>query len=474
MFNKDIDRLFQEKFKDFEEIPSKHVWRGIDKQLNVKPKTFLGYKLAGFVMLFFLAIGLWYFGSNKTTLKEQKSISNKEVNSILKDESTKFKLLDNKENNLIREVASTSKNNEPSKKEKINRNKKEGIVIANTSKNKARKRITTKTITSKIKFITSATNSIVLNKSILLKSRYANKNIANLSNEVANYVSKNKGNVQTQNTAKINVLTKPRIKTYKYIPSNTNLVLVDLSKHKINIPNGLEKYIADKKQYKKWSVGTSIAPIYYASFSKGSPIDSHIANNEQVSSNSYAYGLNVGYQLNKKWRIITGVSKRNLSYKSKDVGVVFQVFTDAANVNSERGNMAFRSVSKGNIAQDVTFIGNLKQEMKYIEIPLGLQYNIISKKLGLALNGGFSTLFLKQDEITFERDYTDFKLGKATNINDISYSLNLGFDTSIHLSKSLEYSISPSFKYHTNTFSKNDGGFKPYSLGLNTSLLYKF
>jgi len=36
--NKNIERLFQEKFKDFEVIPDEHIWDNIETQLDEKKK----------------------------------------------------------------------------------------------------------------------------------------------------------------------------------------------------------------------------------------------------------------------------------------------------------------------------------------------------------------------------------------------------------------------------------------------------
>ncbi len=168
----------------------------------------------------------------------------------------------------------------------------------------------------------------------------------------------------------------------------------------------------------------------------------------------------------------TGLFKRNLAYKTADVGVVFQVIT---NNNIGKDNVSLHSMNDlGTSSEDVTFIGDLKQELKYIEVPLEIKYHLLNKRIGINLNGGFSTLFLNGNNVQLERSSTNFSLGKASNISNTSYSLNLGLDTSLRISDKWNYSVSPTFKYHLNTFTGNDGGFKPYSIGFNTGLYYNF
>ena len=88
---KNIDRLFQEKFKDFEDFPHANVWKNIEKQISKKKKRRilpLWLRLAGAAAILLLVIssGLWIFNSS-----DKDQIVPKEI--IITDSDNKNDLL---------------------------------------------------------------------------------------------------------------------------------------------------------------------------------------------------------------------------------------------------------------------------------------------------------------------------------------------------------------------------------------------
>ena len=79
MSKKNLDRLFQEKFKDFDAKPDKHVWQNIKKQLeeekNDKPVLIipLWLKLSGVAVsiLLMLFLGNSLFNTKGTVMGQQ-------------------------------------------------------------------------------------------------------------------------------------------------------------------------------------------------------------------------------------------------------------------------------------------------------------------------------------------------------------------------------------------------------------------
>jgi hypothetical protein len=118
--------------------------------------------------------------------------------------------------------------------------------------------------------------------------------------------------------------------------------------------------------------------------------------------------------------------------------------------------------------------GSLSQEFGYIEVPLELKYNLTNGKVGLNLVGGFSTLFLNKNTISYETGNMSAKIGEANNLNDVNFSGNLGLDVDYEINKQLFFNLSPMVKIQTNTFSSNSGNFKPYVIGVYTGLNYRF
>jgi len=99
---KNIDRLFQEKFKDFEVSPHKRVWKNIEQELKKDKKRrlipILWYKVAGvaaaITLLLFLGNSFWQNQETEvvTTLpKNNKALENKTQNTIINSSEEKTK-----------------------------------------------------------------------------------------------------------------------------------------------------------------------------------------------------------------------------------------------------------------------------------------------------------------------------------------------------------------------------------------------
>ena len=66
------------------------------------------------------------------------------------------------------------------------------------------------------------------------------------------------------------------------------------------------------------------------------------------------------------------------------------------------------------------------------------------------------------------------EIGKATNLNNMHFSTNLGLGFSYNFIKNFQLNLEPMLKYQINAFTTNSGNFKPYIVGISTGLSYKF
>ena len=231
---------------------------------------------------------------------------------------------------------------------------------------------------------------------------------------------------------------------------------------------------------KKWSVGPTVAPVFYNSLQNGSPLNDALSNNTKTSDNSLSIGVKVNYQLSNKFFIQSGVNKVELAYNTQNVNALISSSKNALNnMNTDKSGVILTpvrssSISGGSELNKSGISGDLNQSIEYFELPIEMKYSLYDKKIGLNLVGGFSTLILSNNSVSIisQNDVTD--LGDANNLNDFNFSGNVGVDLDYKISKSWYLNVAPMFKYQFNTYSGNAGNFRPYYFGLYSGLNYKF
>lgn len=228
----------------------------------------------------------------------------------------------------------------------------------------------------------------------------------------------------------------------------------------------------------KFTVATIFAPIYFNSFGDGSGVDAQFRNNPVSGGSSYSYGVKFAYQLNNRFSLQSGINLINLGYKTNNVyvtpGVAIIGFSNLSTspILARSGNTSKTNDEVSGSADSNK--GSLSQHFGYIEIPVEIKYNVANGKIGVNIVGGFSTLLLNSDEVFIEIDNLSQSLGSSNNLRSINFSGNIGIDVDYSIRKNLFINVSPMFKIHTNTFSKNSGSLQPYYIGVYTGLNYKF
>jgi len=478
--NKKIDRLFQEKFKDFEVTPDKSVWKSINANLNKKKKERrlipLWWKLSGIAagIILLIAIGSYFAKDSGTTQPETlvETPSN-EVNSEIKnDPNTTLEGLDS-QSTLVETPTNTNLNSkiESNLTAKSNQEK---ITLSNHSN----KKLESKQGLNK-------NNTALLNSSI----------IANSQEE-----SQSKSNSLGQSKEKINLLEDATDTNYNAITQsnitpeaedNVDKAVVEEKLNDLNdaiASNETEEEIKPEVEpIKRWSINPNVAPVYFNSFGDGSTIHSQFINNSKSGKINMSFGVNASYALNNKLSVRTGVSKVNLGYSTNNVAILTGTVSGFLNENLYK-NIAFsnsnNSVMFLNINQSVSLDfptalpnkikGEIDQEIGFIEIPFELQYKLLDNKFGMSVIGGVSTLFLNNNELFSLLDGEKTLIGEATNINKTSFSANFGVGMNYNITKKINLNIEPTFKYQLNTFDDTSGDVKPYFIGIYSGIKYKF
>ncbi len=593
---KNIDRLFQEKFKDFEVIPDEIVWEKIKARQNQnKKRAFLipfWYKVAGIAALFAIIFGISNFPFDTTTQNQDQTITNSETKINAEEipddsfETTTIKkpIVQTEKENVSGSDKHVEKNDsdtktiqnhyfEPSEIE-------ENITIADTKEKQSQsvKNNTTNTndeqhivdhslknAGTKDKALSSEKEDMIHAKISTTPSIATNSSNKEMKSdkEHSTFISPDQNNIanadaiaeRSNDNTERNKIINPRTNTkekafsseksdviQEKIP-NTDPTLVNSSNKEMksdkeyptftspdqndianadaiaeknndntktneeknsvveepknqddkgkksifDIVNQEEEVVEVAASSKKWNISPNVAPVYYNSIGDGSPIDSQFADNNKNGQINMSYGVQVSYNINKKLSVRSGVSKVDLSYNTNDVGFTPSAIgqnLESITYNENAGailisdigntrNTEALDISRNAINQSQN-IGLINQSIAYIEVPMEMKYSLIDKKFGVNMIGGFSTLFLQDNEVSLEAGDFETSIGEANNLNDLSFTGNIGLGVDYKISNQFEINLEPIFKYQFNAFNDNAGNFKPYYFGIYTGVSFKF
>ena len=519
--HKNIDRLFQEKLKDFEASPPKEAWDTIKKEIdssNKKPLFPLWLKIgtAATILVLLTITGINYFNSKPNNkidtivTSEEGTIKTTSPEEILIENSNTENSQNITDENLITNVQTQKKNIQKKKtsipvnpkKIKIYSENSNKISSSNTKliedKNKNKKNSTYVVNTTRKPQLSHSNNSIIAtatNKDKKTEREKINSK-ENTTDVVKHTINRSNHSVVVTDNKEKKVIEEKT--STKKVDSDSNEediaeVLKNQNEDSIEkLDDNLEEETKEEtkeESVKKWSVATIAGPVFFNSFSaKNSLIDeSFIANGNQIS-NSLSAGIKVGYKLNKKLSLQSGIHVINVSSQTNDVyarttinpsylgAVNYAPLAQLLNISATPpSNDVVLARSEVSTNGSYTFEGVLNQEFGYIEVPIEAKYNFTEgKKIGLNLVGGFSTLFLSKNAIHYESEGFTAKIGEANNLNNINFSGNIGIDVDYNINNQLNFNLSPMLKIQTNTFSSNSGNFKPYVIGVYTGLNYKF
>ena len=377
--NKNIERLFQEKFKDFEAMPPLESWSVIEARLNEKKKKRrvipLWFKPVGIAAS--LILGFFLFineANNSNTIivndssvtTNSSSISNIEENNEVRNNNSQAdqdKII--RDNNLLNErlenasssVVLNNSNSNQDKKPAYNKtNYNKGIV---SNKNQKTNKSSVKNGQKSNNIINSPfkKDDIVNNNKSQKKSRFNNEElIFNDDSSIKNKLvinSKDENNSPIDNS-KIELLNSNTLQNSNVLNSENSSGVEEIDslfiQNEIIIANAIEDSIllasniieenplekllkeklegedADEKEKEKrnkWAVSTVASPVYFNSVSNGSSLDSKFENNSKEYVNSLSFGVGLEYEVSKKWSLRTGVNTLSLNYNTNDV-VFFQ------------------------------------------------------------------------------------------------------------------------------------------------------
>ena len=381
--NKNIERLFQEKFKDFEALPPQDSWDIIASRLNEKKKKKrilpIWFQFSGIAAsLFIIGSLIWNFSgesnttevpnSNNTIVNTEDSkgnsnnsnITSPNNEAIVYDSQSNEENLDKKSNNSINQyneksideklVKSKLKNNSSRrnglvsngklqndidassnqkgfKKGKNNFKKQsssvtnsEKALVANTEKNKAKRKSKSKSNKNNSDFENLFDDNNVVDNNREDKNAINKETIdAFFENKTSNTTTITNNDSITKQTNNSDVVVSNEI-----ITQDSTLV-AEVSKE----TNLLEELLKEKeagknedekeKKRSKWAISTNASPVYFNSLAQGSSIDQQFDSNSKNYATTLSLGIAGSYAINNKLSLKTGVNNINISYNTNDV-----------------------------------------------------------------------------------------------------------------------------------------------------------
>lgn len=506
MGKKNVEQLFRDTFRDYHETPDEKVWKAIEVSLDKKKQKKrivpiwwqLGGVAAALVVLLYVTDP---FGTDVKQDVEQTVTDAENDADPTTDKKTGTEDFNSPSNIANKEhVAESSDENGVSKTQSNQnlgnsdfRTNSEGHVAQNDKTIAPNEKITTSDIQNQDEKETMAVAENTQERNSLDQDKVSEQDplLGNTSNN-RDAIALNK--TQNQSLEKQAGSDADAKKEEQAIALNEEQK-EELGKKSIydaiKEQEAEEELIAAQDNSGKWSVGPSVAPVYFGASGDGSPIHSDFSSNSKSGNFNLSYGLTVAYEVGKKVKIRSGVHKVNYEYDTNDV-----VFSSTLRSSSNEmfANIDYRqnaeilvvqsanksysspitSDSKEVLNATAAFDGKMVQQLGYIEVPVEVNYALVDKKFGVDLIGGVSSLFLVDNSVLLESQDLVTEVGEANNVNSVNFSANVGMGLNYKFSQKVQLNIEPVFKYQLNTFSNTAGVFQPFSIGVYSGVSFKF
>ena len=252
-----------------------------------------------------------------------------------------------------------------------------------------------------------------------------------------------------------------------------------------------EELIQDEGAQKSWTVLPVAGPVYHNSLSQGSVFDPSFSDNTRQGDLTFSYGLRLNLKLDKRLQLRTGINSVAMGYTTKGIEIatgpaayglsavtyennrnvisVFDKGTLPSNPNADPTN-PYNQLSLKSSGGDLS----LRANINYLEFPLELSYALIDQKVQLSLISGVSGLLLSNNEVSVNDGDNRYVLGSLNNLNDFSFSTNIGVGLNYALFEGFNLQLEPTFKYQLGTYNDASVDFSPYQLVLLSGLQFQF
>lgn len=486
---KHIDRLFKEQFKHLDATPPPVVWENIAAALKKEQKTRrvvpLWYKLAGVAaaLILFFGIGSFFFNppiGNKITVDHNSTqdITTDKPQEITQPDDSN--ITPETQNDAIVEHENTLKS-DPEVNTLNN--------TTNTAESIADKSQPQTPVTSQQKpFIhpdNKQTESPTQNvETDIAQTRPQKKQFDSQAELKEN---DNPGNIFTPQNNEEDAVANNELNTKE---DDKKISLID---YIIQKKEEEELAVNDVKTGPRWEVSPNFAPVYYNTLGGGSSIDPQFSDNSKSGDVNYSYGIKLSYAFNDKLSVRTGLNLVDLSYTTNNIEfAVAEAPEGLRSIDYKSNNYVVAVGNRGTlkppsgalptvtengdviVPRNGIIPGTMKQELNYFEVPVELKYTLSNNRIGINVIGGMSTLLLNDNSVSVVSDGFNSEIGSANNLNNLSFSTNLGLGFDYKFTKRFVFNLEPVFKYQLNTYNDSAIDFNPYIFGVYSGFSYKF
>ncbi|MDE3185144.1 MAG: hypothetical protein KGM16_17170 [Bacteroidota bacterium] len=184
---------------------------------------------------------------------------------------------------------------------------------------------------------------------------------------------------------------------------------------------------------------------------------------EEKHEFSSTYGILVGYNLNKRWGIQTGITLSNINITINPETLYAQPDNTGNikyRINTSSGyGFVLPSFSSNPVMGDSLYAFTSLHSLQYIGVPIAATYNFTLGKFNLNVVEGISANLLSKSklETTVENGFQNSSesINKIQGLKNIYFSGLTGLNVDLRLEKRTTISITPTIRYALNSINKN-------------------
>jgi hypothetical protein len=284
--------------------------------------------------------------------------------------------------------------------------------------------------------------------------------------------------------------------------SFTNKVPVEPFKELLADGSAVPNFQKPSKSNGRWSIKAEFSPVFnnqvQNSGQAGVQKDFYlgVSGNYQPqvtkTENTVSGGMMAGYKVNKRLVIKSGIAFNNLKQTTSNISIMsvnqgLNYSGNSALASTPSGQVSLNKVT-GNQMESVlnssaqldnkavyTVGSQLKQELRFLEIPVQATYKLVDRKVSMGLTGGISTNILIGNKAILNENGNQVGDGETSSMKNVVYSGTVGLEMGYELTNRITLTVEPRLKQFLNSLSGNKSiHYKPSQMEIVTGLAYSF